>query len=102
LAVSKKIETVDARETAAIDPAVTISRNWMQNSVRLSIGQVIGGVAMFDDPACGGEVFEAQMEIVGFPVIGELAEEGIVAMRSLLFEFVENPALDLVADGFNH
>jgi hypothetical protein len=45
----------------------------MQSSVRLSIGQVIGGVgsiAMFDDPACGGEVFEAQMEIVGFPVIG--------------------------------
>jgi hypothetical protein len=105
LAVSKKIETVDARETAAIDPAVTISRNWMQNSVRLSIGQVIGGVgsiAMFDDPACGGEVFEAQVKIAGFPVIGELAEEGVVAMRSLLLEFVENPVLDLVADGFNH
>jgi hypothetical protein len=105
LAVSKKIETVEARATAAIDTAVTISRNWMQNSVRLSIGQLIGGVgsiAMFDDPACGGEVFEAQVEIVGFAGIGELAEEGVVAMRSLLFESIQNPVLDLVSDGFGH
>jgi hypothetical protein len=42
------------------------------------------------------------VEIEGFPVIGELAEEGVVAMRSLLFEPVENPVLDLVSDGFNH
>jgi hypothetical protein len=42
------------------------------------------------------------MEVEGFPVVGELAEEGVVAVGAFLLESVEYPILDLVADGFDH